>query len=147
MQKGRIKITYIIELFALALVIAVIVFVLQQRSAKTNSPETSEETNSKVTTNQGFDTNRVAQAAADDDGDGLTNDEETKVGTNPQKADSDGDGLTDYDEVKIYKSNPQNSDTDGDGNLDGAEVAKGYSPVDDSKLLDLDREKSKFTNQ
>jgi hypothetical protein len=35
---------------------------------------------------------------ADDDGDGLTNEEEAALGTDPTKADSDGDGMTDTDE-------------------------------------------------
>ena len=35
---------------------------------------------------------------ADDDGDGLTNEEEAALGTDPTKADSDGDGVSDTDE-------------------------------------------------
>jgi hypothetical protein len=35
---------------------------------------------------------------ADDDGDGLTNDEEAALGTDPAEADSDGDGVSDSDE-------------------------------------------------
>ena len=35
---------------------------------------------------------------ADDDGDGLTNEEEAALGTDPTKADSDGDGMSDTDE-------------------------------------------------
>lgn len=58
----------------------------------------------------------------DDDGDGLTNDQEKLLGTDPLNPDTDGDGLNDGEEVNEYKTNPLNSDTDGDGLKDGAEV-------------------------
>jgi outer membrane protein OmpA-like peptidoglycan-associated protein len=58
----------------------------------------------------------------DNDGDGLTNDEEEKLGTDPNIADTDGDGLKDGEELNIYKTDPLRADTDGDGLNDGAEV-------------------------
>lgn len=58
----------------------------------------------------------------DSDGDGLLDDEERQLGTDPNKADTDGDGLTDYQEVRLYHTNPLNPDTDGDGLTDGEEV-------------------------
>ncbi len=58
----------------------------------------------------------------DSDGDGLTDDEEAKLGTDPFNKDTDGDELTDGDEVKVYKTNPLNPDTDFDGLKDGQEV-------------------------
>jgi outer membrane protein OmpA-like peptidoglycan-associated protein/opacity protein-like surface antigen len=58
----------------------------------------------------------------DSDGDGLTDDEEAKLGTDPFNKDTDGDQLTDGDEVKVYKTNPLNPDTDFDGLKDGQEV-------------------------
>ncbi len=61
-------------------------------------------------------------ADKDSDGDGLTDAEEAKLGTDPFNKDTDGDGLTDGDEVKVYKTNPLNPDTDFDGLKDGAEV-------------------------
>lgn len=61
-------------------------------------------------------------ANRDSDGDGLTDAEELKLGTDPFKADTDGDGLTDYEEVMIYKTDPLNPDTDFDGLSDGDEV-------------------------
>jgi len=42
--------------------------------------------------------------------------------------DSDGDGLTDLEEARLG-TNPFNPDTDGDGFLDGIEVATGYDPL------------------
>ena len=41
----------------------------------------------------------VDDSAADDDGDGLTNDEEDELGTDPDESDSDGDGIGDEEEV------------------------------------------------
>lgn len=67
---------------------------------------------SQQATNQNLDT----------DGDGLTNAQEIKLGTNPNKADTDGDGLTDGQEVNKYHTNPLVTDTDGDGLSDGDEV-------------------------
>ena len=60
----------------------------------------------------------------DTDGDGLTDEEERKYGTNPLVKDSDNDGLTDYQEIKLHKTDPLNPDTDFDGLLDGEEVNK-----------------------
>lgn len=67
----------------------------------------------------------------DTDGDGLTDEEEATIGTNPRIKDTDGDGLTDGEEVKQYKTDPLNPDTDFDGLKDGAEV-KQYktNPLD-----------------
>jgi outer membrane protein OmpA-like peptidoglycan-associated protein len=73
----------------------------------------------------------VAALPKDSDGDGLTDEEEAKLGTDPFNKDTDGDGLTDGDEVKVYKTNPLNPDTDFDGLKDGAEVfTHKTSPLD-----------------
>jgi outer membrane protein OmpA-like peptidoglycan-associated protein len=64
----------------------------------------------------------VSGGAKDSDADGLTDDEERRIGTDPYKADTDGDGLSDYQEVKEYKTDPLNPDTDYDGLKDGPEV-------------------------
>lgn len=60
----------------------------------------------------------------DTDGDGLTDDYEMQIGTDPNNPDTDGDGLTDGDEVLKYKTDPLNPDSDFDGLKDGAEVFK-----------------------
>lgn len=70
---------------------------------------------------------------ADSDKDGLTDAEETRFATNPAKADTDGDGLADGDEVNIYGSDPLLYDTDSDTFDDGREIARGFSPLTDSK--------------
>ncbi len=64
----------------------------------------------------------VKKEAKDSDNDGLSDDYEKEIGTNPLNPDTDGDGLTDGDEVNRYKTNPLNPDTDGDGLKDGDEV-------------------------
>ena len=70
----------------------------------------------------------VISGSADEDGDGLTTDQELQLGTSPLRADTDNDGLSDGDEVRLYRTDPLNPDTDGDGYLDGAEVRAGYNP-------------------
>lgn len=56
------------------------------------------------------------------DGDGLDNDVEVGLGTDPANPDSDADILTDGDEVNLYFTNPNLPDSDGDGLTDGDEV-------------------------
>lgn len=55
-------------------------------------------------------------------------------GTMDMTKDNDGDGLTNQDEF-FYNTNPTNPDTDGDGFLDGDEVKNGYNPNGPGKLL------------
>lgn len=67
----------------------------------------------------------------DTDGDGLDDREEIEIHhTNPNDADSDDDGVPDGPEVLTHGSDPKQGDTDGDGYLDGYEVETGKSPVD-----------------
>ncbi len=56
----------------------------------------------------------------DTDGDGLTDEEEADLGTDPNDADTDNDGISDGDEVTAG-SDPKNSDSDDDGISDGKE--------------------------
>lgn len=70
--------------------------------------------------------------AIDSDGDGLSDIEETELGTDPLRADTDRDGLSDGEEVATHGTSPTNADTDGDGDNDGYEVAEGSDPTDPS---------------
>ncbi|MFH1192007.1 MAG: hypothetical protein V1655_00875 [bacterium] len=70
----------------------------------------------------------------DTDGDGLTDEEEAKLGASPNNVDTDGDGLSDREEINVYKTDPLNPDTDSDGYLDGVEVKGGYNPKGEGKL-------------
>jgi outer membrane protein OmpA-like peptidoglycan-associated protein len=58
----------------------------------------------------------------DSDNDGLLDEYEMEIGTDPYNADTDGDGLSDGAEVNDYKTDPLNADTDWDALKDGAEV-------------------------
>lgn len=65
----------------------------------------------------------------DFDGDGLNNDDEVQIGTDPYNPDTDGDNLNDGDEIK-HSTNPLHPDTDRDKIIDGSEVDQGYDPLD-----------------
>jgi len=58
----------------------------------------------------------------DNDEDGLTNEEEVNLGTNPESSDTDGDLLSDYDEVKKHSSDPLKYSTAEDGISDYAKI-------------------------
>lgn len=91
----------------------------------------------------------VAPPNPDRDGDGLSNVDETKPGTNPDDPDTDDDGLTDGQEVdsdgagpdRGVGTDPLKADTDGDGLKDGQEVNSTRTDpldpdTDDDDLLD-----------
>ncbi|MDI3283426.1 MopE-related protein [Polyangium sp. 15x6] len=70
----------------------------------------------------------------DNDGDGLTNQLEFFLGSNPNDADTDDDGVLDGDEANPSddtdgdgKINVRDSDSDGDGLFDGTEVGNDCS--------------------
>ncbi|WP_235001728.1 hypothetical protein [Arcanobacterium ihumii] len=65
----------------------------------------------------------------DTDGDGVNDGDEIKNGTDPKNPDTDGDGLTDGDEVNKYHTDPTKADTDGDGVSDGDEIKNGTDPL------------------
>lgn len=58
---------------------------------------------------------------ADTDRDGLTNEVELEIGSNPCKEDTDGDGLPDGYEVSELETNPCKVDSDGNGIMDDKE--------------------------
>ena len=72
----------------------------------------------------------------DSDDDGLSDEEEAGLGTNPNAPDSDNDVLFDREEVKVYGTDPLKADTDGDGYSDGVEVKGGFNPLGTGKLFD-----------
>lgn len=80
----------------------------------------------------------AALDAADSDGDGLSDQHEALLGTDPLLPDSDGDSLSDYDEVAgvtvgatRYRLNPLDGDSNNDGRPDSAEcVAAPFSCPD-----------------
>ncbi len=66
----------------------------------------------------------AVEGPIDSDGDGLSDDYELKIGTDPLNPDTDGDGLKDGEEVLVYKTDPLNPDSDYDMLKDGEEVKK-----------------------
>jgi hypothetical protein len=91
---------------------------------------------------------RIGRGIPDTDGDGLSDDEEKQLGTNPFLIDTDGDGFNDLLEVRLSSSgfdplDPSDADctlpldrqdTDGDGLLDCEERFVGTSKT----LMDSD---------
>ena len=71
----------------------------------------------------------VSSPDGDSDGDGLTDAQESALGTDPLLADSDEDGAKDGDEVNTLNTDPTEADTDQDGFLDGEEVTLGSDPT------------------
>ena len=77
---------------------------------------------------------RPVLSPQDSDFDGLSNEEERQLGTDPQKFDTDGDGLDDKAEQeigtdpKVADFSLQGIDTDGDGVLDALETKIGFNP-------------------
>ena len=75
--------------------------------------------------------NQTAAALAgqlDTDGDGLTDQNEISINTNPYNPDSDGDRSWDGVEVQVG-SNPLIPDTDADGLVDGSEILPCPDPL------------------
>ncbi len=74
----------------------------------------------------------------DSDGDGLSDADEAKYGTDRNNPDTDNDGLLDGKEVHKYKTNPKDKDTDKGGISDGVEVNRGSDPLDkDDDILSI----------
>lgn len=88
----------------------------------------------------------------DTDGDGLYDGiEVNELKTNPLKYDTDSDGLNDYDELNKYFTDPIKNDTDGDGLFDRDEIFEfGTDPLssdtDKDGLNDFDEVKKYKTN-
>lgn len=84
---------------------------------------------------EGGDANTSEDVDVDSDGDGLLDEEEEDLGTDPTLADSDGDLLTDYAEVNENSTDPLTADSDGDSYQDGDEINEGKDPLDaDSRI-------------
>jgi hypothetical protein len=75
---------------------------------------------------------------SDSDGDGLNDDDEIVLGTDPFDPDTDDDGLSDGGEINVYLTDPLVADTDGDGLSDGDEIASQSFGCTDPLVGDTD---------
>ena len=73
----------------------------------------------------------------DTDGDGLSDEEEAELGTDPENVDTDGDGVQDGGEVNAG-TDPLKTDTDGDGFDDKTELDSGSDPLDPASVPSSD---------
>ncbi|PVZ66760.1 carboxypeptidase regulatory-like domain-containing protein [Pelagibaculum spongiae] len=92
----------------------------------------------------GMQTNTVL-LFIDDDQDGLSNEQEIELGTDPAIADTDEDGLQDGVEVNEFNTNPLLADTDGDGISDSIEVNLSLDPNDPADSQ-IDEDNDGLTN-
>lgn len=101
-----------------AATIATFIFCLLLLFSFRNFPTTA-----RATQTAAYNQTQAALAGGQDsDGDGLTDTEESGLGTDPFVADTDGDDLLDGEEAETYQTNVLLADTDTDGLQDGAEV-------------------------
>ncbi len=152
---GRRGLKVLVIILVIAVIIGVGYFVFGQNLVKLKDRlvafihQSQSQANNNLAPINPENNNQIAtpSSAPDSDHDGLTDQEEESLKTDPNKVDTDGDGLFDGEEVKIYKTNPINLDTDGDGISDGDEVKKGTdpnNPTPGALLFDLQKEISNF---
>jgi len=88
------------------------------------------------------DTDSVVNPLLDADGDGLTNEREAELGTDPNDADTDNDGVGDGVEVAtgrdplVNEDEAAELDSDGDGFTDQFEIDNGSDPNDPNDPVD-----------
>lgn len=98
------------------------------------------------TSSDAVDREIILGEAADSDGDGLKDDREKELGTDPSNWDSDSDDLSDGEEILIWHTNPKNADTDADTYKDGAEIKSGYNPSGPGRLAEMNKVSSTTPN-
>ena len=132
--KGFIPV-WAVGLIVIVAIVACFLFFIPRRGAQ--------EAASATQTAAANQTQAAISGQEDPDQDGLINNEEAQVGTDPLNPDTDGDGLGDGEEVKTYGTNPLVPDTDSDGLGDGDEVRNRKTDplnpdTDGDRLMDGD---------
>jgi hypothetical protein len=120
---------------------------LTNTSALTPKPEQNEPANTVLTVltdkawqkkyfnNESCSNLPICGEDADPDRDGQTNQDEYKLGTDPNNPDSDTDGLADGDESHVFGSNPMSAHSGKDQTYTDADYLKGgYNFVTDAKF-------------
>jgi hypothetical protein len=69
-----------------------------------------------------FNADGYGDVCSDTDADGLSDEEEIEMGTDPEIQDTDGDGITDWAEVSVTGTNPVLSDSNNNGVTDLEEL-------------------------
>ena len=82
----------------------------------------------------------------DGDADGLMDEEELQIGTDPSKYDTDEDRLSDGFEYLEFGTDPLKDDSDADGYIDGVELELGTDPLDPASKPDGDADGDGLTD-
>lgn len=110
------------------------------------------EREAEIVSEKGFVIPEIPNISGDSDNDGMPDAWEIENGFDPEdpsdaEKDADGDGLTNLEEYRIG-TNPRNPDTDGDGFSDASELANGKDPKvkAGSEFVDVPTTHSQYKN-
>lgn len=146
-SKGIIPVWVVAVVGVLCLAAVMVYFLLrnQEQSETASATQTAEAALGQIvsaTQTAAFNQTQAAGAGErDSDGDGLTDNQEVELGTDPLNPDSDGDRLSDGEEVLRRNTNPLIPDTDADNLGDGDEVLDHQTDplkpdTEDDRLID-----------
>ncbi len=96
-----------------------------------------EEVITPTSSSDAVDQEIILGESIDSDGDGVKDNREVEIGTNPSNWDTDNDELSDGEELLIWHTNPKSDDSDGDTYKDGTEVKAGYNPSGPGRLAEM----------
>ena len=136
----KVTVSSIVLIVIILLIIVIFSFIKKDNNLEKNTivPIENKETDNPIIEEPIINEPVVNLSMIDDDSDGLNNQEELELGTDPYNPDTDNDGLYDREEVKVWGTNPLDPDTDNDGLYDGIETSKGFNPLGGGKLPGLE---------